>query len=234
MTMESFLGTALGMLPTVFFWIIFALAATHYLAAHPPRLGFGKAGARVSARLPRVPYRTLAKWAAFFYPAYAALLTLGQYLVWRGDWWGKQFLNTSLAPSLPIPLIQLFPDFFGGRLGYLIFYSWGRFWLHALLAVGVAALFWGFLRLLKRRRERFFEEGETELGFACALAAGWPGVFPFLMLAFFLVVVFSVVRRVIFREAFTTLGLPFLVAAAAVLACSGALAALFGVSVLGI
>lgn len=218
--MENFLGA----LPTIFFWVVIALAAAHYLATH----------LRIPVPLPRIPYRILAKCAAFFYPAYAALLTLGQYLVWRNDWWGNQFLNTSLAPSLPIPLVQLFPNFFGSRLGYFLFYSWGRFWFHALLAVGVAAFFWWFLRMLKRRNARFFEEGETELGFVCALVAGWPGIFPFIILAFFLVVVFSVARRIIFGETFTTLGLPFLIAAAAALACGSILSAFFQVSVLAV
>ncbi|MFH1193140.1 MAG: hypothetical protein V1656_02370 [Candidatus Jorgensenbacteria bacterium] len=222
--MESFLGAALGALPAIFFWIVVALAAAHYLAAH----------LRVPILLPRVPYRALAKCTAIFYPAYATLLTFGQYFVWSSDWWGKQFLNTSLAPSLPIPLIQLFPNFFGSRLGYFLFYSWGRFWLHALLAVGVAALFWWFLRMLKRRNERFFEEGETELGFLCALAAGWPGILPFLVLAFLLVLAVSIARRAIFGEAFTTLGLPFLIAAVAALAFGGALASFFGVSALAV
>jgi hypothetical protein len=213
---------ALSLLPSVVLGALLALAFISYLS---PRVRF---------KLPKFSFRALAWCAAGFYAAYAFLLTVGQYLVWRGDPLGGRLLHSSLAPSLPIPLVKLFPGLFGSRFGYFLFYSWGRFWLHALLAVGAAALFWWFLRLLRRRNERFFEEGETELGFLAALVAGWPGVLPFLVLAFFLVIVLSLVRRAAFGEAFTTLGWPFLAAAAIALTFGRALAAFLGVSVLAV
>ncbi|PIP29821.1 hypothetical protein COU12_00600 [Candidatus Jorgensenbacteria bacterium CG10_big_fil_rev_8_21_14_0_10_54_38] len=218
--METFVTQALTLLPIAARWGIFVLAVSTYTAHH------------TGWHFPAVSYRRLASILAAFYGGYAALLTIGQYALWSGDWWGRHFLNTPLDVTLPIPLVHAFPGFFGGALGYFLFYSWGRFWLGAVLAVGVALLFWWFLRVLKRHNERFFEESETELGFLAALIAGWPQVLIFLAVTFLAVVLISIARMLFFKKSLTTLGLPFLIGACAALAFGGALAALLGVGVL--
>ncbi|MFH1161962.1 MAG: hypothetical protein V1696_01670 [Candidatus Jorgensenbacteria bacterium] len=220
--METFVAQALTLLPAVARWGIFILAVSTYAAIH------------TSLRFPTVSYRRLAAILAAFYGGYAALLTVGQYVVWSGDWWGQHFLNTPLGVTLPIPLVHAFPGLFGSALGYFLFYSWGRFWLGAVLAVGVALIFWWFLGVLKRHNERFFEEGETELGFLAALISGWPHLFTFLIVTFLAVVLISIVRMLFFKESLTTLGLPFLVGAGIALLFGKALSVIVGVDVLAI
>lgn len=217
--METF-GTFLSIVPAVAFGAAFLLALATFSSRYLPRM------------VPRVPYLVLVKCTAAFYVAYAALLTLGQYLLWRGDQLGGHFLNTPLDPSLPIPLVKLFPGVFQSGIGYFLIYSWGRFWLHVICSVGTALCVWWFLRALRRRNERFFEKGETELGFLLALIVGWPNALVFLFITFLCVVLLSAVRLAFFKEQLTTFGLPFIIAAAVTLLFGNALAALIGVSVL--
>ena len=122
---------------------------------------------------------------------YAAFLTAAQYYAWsRGA-----LTEALLAPR------------------YFWFYAYGRFWLNAFISIGVAFAFYLFLKFLKKSQERFFEEGETELGFLAALLGGWPNFVIFTPLIFISVVLISIFRGIVLKEAYTTLGWPFLLAA---------------------
>lgn len=215
---EFLLGSFLAFLPPVFFFFLFLIAFTFYR----------------KERYSATAYRPLVIAAVLFRFFYALILTGSQYLIWAGDPFTKSFLNSPLSQSLPITIIQRMPWLFGGRLGYFLFYSWGRFWLNAILSVGLSLLFWFFLKLLKKHRERFFREGETELGFLCALMAGWPYLVIFVPLTFVFVVLTSIFRRLILKEMYTTLGYSFLFAIFVTLLLGGKLLQIWNLGVLKI
>ena len=140
---------------------------------------------------------------------YAGFLTWGQHYVWSGDSVSKSFLTIPLH-SVPVPLVEAFPSVFQASSGYFIFYSLQRFWFPAVLNILVAVVFFWFLKILKSYNGRFFEEGETELGFLLSLLVGWPVFLVFLPLALLSVVLVSIVKMTLFKEHYTTLGVPFL------------------------
>lgn len=164
--------------------------------------------------------KRLIKITIGFYILYAAFLTWGQYYIWSQDSLGRIFLTS---------------DRFGvmnGRPGYFLFYSYLRFWLAPAITILAGFLFYLFLKSLRKYRERFFEEGEPELGFLCAIVAGWPGFVVFLPLVFMGVVLVSIFRLFVFKEHFTTLGWPFLISTLVVLVCGEVLIDIFGLRVL--
>lgn len=124
--------------------------------------------------------------------ALALLATVLQYAAWRGD----PFSRNLLPPHQSIL--------------YFAKYAGTHFWLAPMLSLIVSAAFYGFLLILKRKNERFFEEGEVELGAIAALLAGWPRVIVFLPLAFLAVIIISGIKMALRKGAYTTLGLPFL------------------------
>jgi hypothetical protein len=141
-------------------------------------------------------YWILAGAGLGFRAFYAVLGGYGQYLIWNAD---KVTRATFLSPAYFWPYIL------------------SRFWLGFGLTVLMAAAFLILLGALRRYRGRFFEEGEVELGALLTLAVGWPISPVFICLVFFFVVLVSLIRRAALREAYTTLGLPFLLAAFACL-----------------
>ena len=84
-----------------------------------------------------------------------------------------------------------------------------------------------FSESAEKYRERFFEEGELDLGFLSALLIGWPNFVVFVPLVFLSVVIIAVFRRVFLKELYTTLGLPMLLATLLVLAFGDFLVAFF-------
>lgn len=126
---------------------------------------------------------------------YAAAQTVYQYYDWKGGALTKMFL----------PPYQ--PE------NYLLFYSWGRFWLGVVVVFAVALIFYLFLKILQKHKERFFIEGETELGGLCVLIVGWPNFVFFLSFIFAAVVLTSIFRLLALKKAYTTLGYPLFLAA---------------------
>lgn len=120
--------------------------------------------------------------------AEAILKTVLQYYVWAGNKFTSIWLTS----------------------GYLIDYSYRRFWLNLFLSLLVALVFLAILQLLRRFKDRFFEEGEVELGFFSALVAGWPNFLVFVPATFFILLILSVIRKMFFKENYTTLGPPLL------------------------
>ena len=127
---------------------------------------------------------------------YASIETFGQYYIWSDNKFTKLLLD---------------------QIGYFIFYSLGRFWLEIVVSLVAALAFYLFLVFLKKYKERFFEEGEVELGFILALTVGWSNFIVFLPLVFLSVILVSIFRKIVFKETYTTLGAPLLLAALLVL-----------------
>lgn len=139
-----------------------------------------------------ISYKSLVISSLAFHIFYAALLTAGQYYVWSQSEFTKLLLDSP---------------------GYFLFYSWGRFWINVLLTISAAFVFYLVLRLLKKYQERFFDEGETELGLLMALLVGWPNFAVFVPLVFVFVIPVSIFRRLFLKESYTNLAVPFFIAA---------------------
>ncbi len=213
-------NSAIAWIPKVFFWAVFVLAAYAYWNRPPAALGVAlRAGGRSPEYLHTFT-RRLIKITIGFYVLYAAFLTWGQYYIWSQDALGRIFLVSDRFGTLD------------GSSGYFLFYSYIRFWLNPAIAILAAFIFYALLKSLKKYRERFFEEGETELGFLCALAAGWPGIVVFVPFVFLGVVLASGFRLIVFKERFTTLGWPFLFALLLTLVWGDVLVKALGLKVL--
>ncbi|MEK7512681.1 MAG: hypothetical protein AAB601_00600 [Patescibacteria group bacterium] len=222
--MDAVLKWIITSLPTVFGWIVFAGAlAWHFLRSR----------SALSERFGRyLSVRNLIVAAIGFSVAYAAFMTVAQYVAWSGNAFSRVFLTLPLSPDLPIGAVERLPWLFSSSLGYFIFYSWGRFWLGMLLSVGAAWVWWRILRVLRWKNEWFFEEGEPELGFVVALIVGWPKFVLFVPLVFVAVVLVSAFRLIVFKKRYTTLGFPFLVAGLLTLAFGPSLLTTLGLMVL--
>lgn len=225
MSLKS-LNFFLTVLPDIFFWGFFALAALLYFSPNV-FLRF-----KITSR--EYGYRILLQWAIGLRLAYAALLTLGQYFLWSGDTFSQALLRAPLGKSVPLAFVQNFQWLFNTHSGYFLVYSWGHFWLNAFLSLLIAALFWQFLALLRHKNERFFEGGEVELGFLSALIAGWPNVILFIAFTFVCVIMLSVLRGIFLKELYTTLGIPFLLSIFCTLLLGSLFLTFFDLSVLRI
>jgi hypothetical protein len=161
-------------------------------------------------------------------------LTLAQYYVWAKDPATRIFLEQGISATSPIAeSLKGFPFFFG-KLGYFLFYSYGRFWLNVFIVFLCAFIFYLFLKALQKWKARFFEIGEIELGALAVLLVGWPGFVIFIAAAFISVILVSLFRLVAFREPYTTLGAPFLLAVALVFLFGGYALYVTGLAVLKI
>ena len=143
----------------------------------------------------KINYKFLIITTVFFRIFFAAAKTISQYYVWGQN----EFTQFLLPPHQSIK--------------YFIFYSWGHFWINVILSISVAAVFYLLLRGLKKYQERFFEEGETELGFLIALIVGWPVIVIFVPMIFVLAIFLMIFRYFIFKETLIPLGGVFFLAA---------------------
>lgn len=203
--MNNQLAIVLTYLPIVFFWTIFLAVVYRYFYNF-----------RQSPINWTLDYKKLITGLLGFRIFYALLLTINQYYIWSQNQFTQLLLNSPLGQAIPnsgifnkicqLSIVNC------QKSGYFIFYSYGRFWLNVFIAIGVAFVFYLFLKFLKKYQERFFEEGETELGFLAALIVGWPNFVVFLPLVFVSVVLISLFRRLVLKEVYTTLGWPFILA----------------------
>lgn len=173
--------------PDIFFGIIFLIAVFFYIKKY----SFDNVGQK---------YKKLIFLTIIFRLFYAILLTGIQYYVWTQSEFTKIMID---APTGGI---------FNGKYGYFLFYSFGRFWLNTIILIVMAYVFYLFLIFLKKYRERFFDEGEIELGFLAVLIVGWPNFVIFMPFVFMFVVLISIFKMIFLKEHYTTLGLPFILA----------------------
>lgn len=162
----------------------------------------------------KISHKFLIWSVVIFKIIFASIETFEQYFVWKSGDFTKLFLDSK---TIDFGVLREFSGklfwIFNNKFGYLLFYSWGRFWMQIAVSLAVAALFYVFLKFLKKHKERFFKEGEVELGFLLALVVGWPNFIIFLFATFGCVVLVSIFRMIFFKELYTTLGAPFLLAA---------------------
>ena len=103
--------------------------------------------------------------------------------------------------------------------------------MNLLVSLFIAFIFFLILKFLRKYKDRFFEDGEVELGFFTALLLGWPKFLFFAPMVFFSVVVISLARQIIYKKIYTTLGYPFLLATLITLIFGDEVLALFNLGV---
>lgn len=138
------------------------------------------------------------------------LLTIAQYSAFMSSEFGRMLLPPTQSWS------------------YFIEYVLIRYWLPFGLTILLAAAWYGFMRLIKARSERYLAVGELELTTVVLVAVGWPHILILLPLAALCLLLVSMIKLVIFRIQLTTLGLPFLLAALATLLFASEIQKLFG------
>lgn len=177
----------------------------------------------------KITYKSLIFLVLGFKVLYASVSTIGQYHVWSSNSFTKLLLDKN---AIDFNVLREFSGklflFLDNRFGYFFFYSWGRFWFEIVVSLIAALAFYLFLIFLKKYKERFFEEGETALGFLLAFMVGWSNFIVFLPIAFLSVVFISILKILFFKEKYTTLGAPFLLAALIVLIFGNYLVSLLG------
>lgn len=219
------IGPFLVWLPKVVIFILFVGAVLAYLNRHQPKTGW----------LSLVKGQVLIVAAVAFRLIYAVMLSAAQYYAWSQSKFTQILLESPIDTTVPqAGIVSFFPQLFESKLGYFLFYSWGRFWLNPLIVFLVAYGFWAFLKLLKKRNDRFFDTDEVELGLLISLLVGWPNFIIFIPLVFFSVILVSIFRGIFLKEPYTTLGWPFLVAGALSLIFGGYLIDLLNLGVLRI
>lgn len=206
---EFIIGPLVIWFPIIFLWAVFAVLFFLYVSQNFLERKKGP----VPAVFPKV-YKLLPMILISFYVFYASIKTFAQYYVWSHNSLSKLFL----------PPYQ--------DLSYFLFYSFGRFWLNALLAIASAFLFYLFLKRLDRYRGGLFKEGEKEFGFSLALVSGWPGFVVFVPLVFIATIALSIARSLAFKLKTTTLGSALLISAAIILIWGSELIAFFHLNVL--
>lgn len=223
---EFLAGDFVVWLPGVFYGTIFATAAWLY---------FFRADSKLAISSKVLNLRNLIIGTLIFKGLYAILLSVGQYYLWTTSTFTQYLINSPLSQNVPENfLTQTFPALFASNSGYFLYYAYGRFILNPIIAIGIAFLFYLFLKSLQKYQERFFDSGETELGFLCALLVGWPGFVIFVPVAFACVVLVSLFRGIFLGEAYTTLGTPFLLATLVCLSMGAYLIEAFNLTVLKI
>lgn len=155
-----------------------------------------------SADLLRTAFIRFFAIVAGFRILFAFVKTIFQYYAWAQDSMGKLLLPPSQS------------------IFVFIRYAWTHFWINVFISIAVGLFMFVLLYALQRKNARFFEDGEVELGALLAMLVGWPHFVVFFPLTFLFVVCFSIIRGVAFKEPFTTLGWPLLVAAFVALAFS--------------
>ncbi len=146
---------------------------------------------------------------------YPLLFSVMQYYIFASNALSKELLNSSLYSTVLADLpffLKPFTYFFEGNLGYFLYYSWSRFFLGTALALLCALIFYAFLKILEKYNPRLFKEGEAKVGFIVALLVGWPWFLVLIPATFIATILISIVKRIFFKESYTTLGIPILVA----------------------
>ena len=223
--LQFFVGPFLIWLPRVATAVLFILAVYLYLNRHRHEI----------KKYRFLNFKTLVLLVLGFTILYPIILTIAQYIFWNQSEFTRTFLNSPLSEDVPNTFFtDYFPALFQSKLGYFFFYSLGRFWIGPMIAIAISYGFAGFLAVLRKHRDRFFDTGEIQLGLALSMLVGWPNFAVFLPMVFLFIVLTGIVRAILFKETYTTLGWPFIFAAAVALMFGSNLIDIFNLAVLRI
>lgn len=133
-----------------------------------------------------------------FLLVYPLALSLIQYRVWKGNEFTQILLTMPLSSEVELPVWLMPIQFvFDGKLGYFLFYSYGRFFVPSFISILAGfGLYW-CLRLLRGFLRRGISNEELWLICFAALAVGWPRfiVFVPLLFVFLLLEAFANARK---------------------------------------
>jgi len=116
---------------------------------------------------------------------YGLFVTWGQYYVWaHGSVVTKALLTFPLPAAVPFSkYLEWVRPLFSSRLGYFMFYAWGRIWLNIFVLFTFSGLMYLVFRIWKTYRGGFLEQG-PELMLVLMLISGWMGVLVSLSMGF--------------------------------------------------
>lgn len=159
-----------------------------------------------------------------------AFFTGAQWYVWHVS--RPEFLALPLAADLKLlGWLDIFSFLKGVSGGYFIFYSFGRFWLGALIALAAATLWWLVLRLLAKRRPEVMRPEELSLAWITAAIAGWPGFILYVPMSLAFAVVGTLYLMARKMDSRLPIGWPMIIASVLVAVAGTFLIGLLGLSV---
>lgn len=127
--------------------------------------------------------RLAAYLIATWYALHAALLTVLQWRAWSENSFTRLLLELPLPREVPLPILLEYARPLLERAGgYFAFYSFGRFWTPAILAIFAALVWWGMIRLTQIMKPGVFSKEEAMFAFVAALIVGWPRIIIFIPL----------------------------------------------------
>lgn len=157
--------------------------------------------------------------------------TWSQWHVWRAL--RPEFLSLPLAADLKLlGWLKAFSFLKSTSGGYFIFYSFGRFWLAALLALATAAMWWALLKIIASRRPEAIYPGEASLAWVTGAIAGWPGIVLYVPLTLLLTLIGSAYHDFKKIDSRLPIGWPMIIASLIVLVAGSLLLDWFGLGVL--
>lgn len=204
--LNFFLGPFLTWLPITFFIIVFLLSVFFY---------FTKNRILASYSLFRKLF-ILVIVAIVFRLVYALTISIAQYYIWHS----QEFTRFLLPPYQSIK--------------YFLFYSWGRFWMEHIIAFGATLVFYLFLKILQRYKERFLDKDEIMFGILIILLVGWPNAVVFMPLVFIAAVLVALLSILIFKGKNIGLCPAFIIAGIVTLIFGNTIVDIFGLTVLRI
>ncbi len=100
---------------------------------------------------------------------YATLLSVLQYMVWKGN------AFTAILLSSPLPA-EYFRPLLNGMHGYYFFYAYNHFFLGFIITLVITSLCIGLLYIWKRYEPTHFKKGDIFAIAAALLLVSWPSV----------------------------------------------------------
>ncbi|MDI6717879.1 MAG: hypothetical protein QMD86_02470 [Patescibacteria group bacterium] len=161
-------------------------------------------------------YKILICATGVIFAVQGVLKTVIQYYDWR-----KSDLSKFLLP--PYQPIE-----------YFISYSFKHFWLNYILAIIAAFIFYSIMKFFEKKNTRLFNEGEIELGTLMPLILGWNYFLVFIPVCFAVFLIVSIIKKIIFKENYSTISLPIILAGIIILIWGNRIIALLNLSVLKI
>jgi hypothetical protein len=128
-----------------------------------------------------IKYGILTVLALYFLQG--SYLTAATYNAWKLDPVG----HLLLPPSTPI--------------NYFLGYAYFNFWRIVIINIFMGAIWAGFLFLIKRfTRERVLDNSDIALGFFTAMVVGWPKIFAYFVVFFWLLILKATANSLIFKN----------------------------------
>ncbi len=202
--LSIFLSPALNYIPEIFFGLLILFAGIRYYA----RLRRGDLEGIKTSRF----FGKLILVAIGFKTLYAALLTWGQYVIWKSSTLASALLSEAVVKD-KAGIAGAFPKLFDEKGGYFLYYSLSHFWLEFGITLVLGLAFYLLLMSFQKKNPRFLTLADARLGLLGGITAGWPGFVVYLFGFALIFLLYGLVRKLVLKEEYTPITEPLFIAA---------------------